>query len=429
MKITLDLVRQLLRENFGRESFIASFISSIRETKDIPTACITREGLLQYNPEFTKEHVNSPEDLFCIIVHEMLHPMFGHFVHGTGQLENIAADTVINAAISRVYAESSGGGRLFRSFYAPQGLEGLLRPDSEMTGSRYAALYESFYSQYAGRAKLSTGEVIQTLRVLTPLNETMRVVLLGSHGVNGHGSGPNLPTQARARIAEDLKRAIKNGNGKLAGFGLALHDLLVEVLDSHLSFRRALLEKFETQRKVDKFKHATSVRAMSFSPVPLSPSKRDLVLLGADMPQLHYHNRVTRPREQTRGLAIYLDVSGSVSQHLPQIIGLLREFERELITVFLFSNKVVEVPFRQLLKGQVATTGGTDFNCIAGSIIENELDRAVILTDGYATLKPECAESLRENRVQTLTVLFGGKKDCPEFAPFGDVVQLTDITH
>jgi len=167
---------------------------------------------------------------------------------------------------------------------------------------------------------------------------------------------------------------------------------------------------------------------ISVSPIPLQPSKRDFVLLAAGMPPLHYHNHAQRVTTQTRGLAIYLDVSGSVNQHLPEIIGLLRSLRTELKTIFLFSNKVVEVPFRTLLAGHVQTTYGTDFNCIAEHILENRYDKAVILTDGCASMTEENQEQLRVRTVRTLTVLFGGRSDSPEFEALGDVVQLDEVT-
>jgi len=64
MKITLQTTREVLRQSFGRDSFIASFIRSIHESKECPTACINAEGSLQYNPEFVNKYIQSPEDLF-----------------------------------------------------------------------------------------------------------------------------------------------------------------------------------------------------------------------------------------------------------------------------------------------------------------------------------------------------------------------------
>ena len=61
---------------------------------------------------------------------------------------------------------------------------------------------------------------------------------------------------------------------------------------------------------------------------------------------------------QDRGLAIYLDVSGSGNEYLPKILGVLRSLRNELTTIFQFSNKVVETPFETLLKGNIHTTYG-----------------------------------------------------------------------
>jgi predicted metal-dependent peptidase len=132
---------------------------------------------------------------------------------------------------------------------------------------------------------------------------------------------------------------------------------------------------------------------------------------------------------QKHGLAVYLDVSGSVNDHLPAIIGVLQSLRTDLTSVFLFSNKVVEVSFQSLLQGVVRTTYGTDFDCVAASIVERGLDKAIVLTDGYASLKPELQEELQRRKVRIMTVLYGGKTACPEFASLGVVVQLEDVVH
>lgn len=152
------------------------------------------------------------------------------------------------------------------------------------------------------------------------------------------------------------------------------------------------------------------------------------VLLAAGVPPFHYHNHAQRATTQEHGVAVYLDVSGSVNQHLPEIIGLLRSLRTELKTIYLLSNTVVEVPFRTLLAGHVQTTYGTDFNCIAEHILANRLDKAVILTDGYASMTDENQEQLRTRTFRALTVLFGGRTDSPEFEALGDVVQLDEVT-
>lgn len=65
--------------------------------------------------------MKSREDLFCLVFHEILHPVFGHFVYEADRLSNLAGDAAINAVISLLYAKESGEGRLFRRFYEPKG--------------------------------------------------------------------------------------------------------------------------------------------------------------------------------------------------------------------------------------------------------------------------------------------------------------------
>ena len=114
MKITLKLVRQVLKDALGFESFVASFITGVREDNNHPTAGIAKDGVLAYNPEFVSRYVTRKKDMFSLIFHELLHPMFGHFIYDSGRVENIAADAVINAVISTLYPDRSREGNLFK---------------------------------------------------------------------------------------------------------------------------------------------------------------------------------------------------------------------------------------------------------------------------------------------------------------------------
>jgi predicted metal-dependent peptidase len=140
-----------------------------------------------------------------------------------------------------------------------------------------------------------------------------------------------------------------------------------------------------------------------------------------------FHNQLSTPAQRRKGLAIYLDVSGSVNEYLPKILGILQHLRREITSVFLFSNKVYETRFSTLLNGEIKTTGGTDFDCIAESILERQLDKAVIITDGYASMTEVNKVKLKRQGLITLTILFNRAQSCKEFAVSGDVVQLADI--
>ena len=94
MRINLETVREVLKDALGFDSFVAGFISEVVEDAQVATAGITIEGRLSYNSEFVEKHVLCRKDLFGLVFHELLHPMFGHFIYGNGELENIAADAI-----------------------------------------------------------------------------------------------------------------------------------------------------------------------------------------------------------------------------------------------------------------------------------------------------------------------------------------------
>ena len=424
MNITLSTVRDAVRDVFGRDSFVAGFINRVEPSKTCATASINVDGVMKYNPDFVEEHITCEQDLFCLICHEIMHPMFSHFTFNQGTIENIGMDIVINACISILYEKPSGKGSLFRRLYPEMGIEGLLRPGSKMHSSRYGRLYGSFYHCYSTQGSLSTGETIQSLKVLTPADTAASLMLLGSHDGTGNAFSPEVLT----RIAFDLKKGVVVSRWHRSGFGEMLYAMFVDILKTHLSMKKVLLQKFLTRQKMDKFKQTMHRPRIGVSPIPIRPSKRDFILLAAGIPPFHYHNQAYQLHHQERGLAIYLDVSGSVNEYLPKIIGVMRNLQSNLKTILLFSNKVADVPFKSLLKGRVETTYGTDFDCIAEHILENKYDKAVIMTDGYASMKKANQEALEKQRVHTMTVLFGGRKDCPGFDAFGDVVQLADVT-
>ena len=428
MHLTLNQIRDVMRRSLGPDSFTAGFVSSVIEDSTVPTACINASGELRFNPSFVAKHVRTDVELFCLIFHELLHPAFGHFIHPADEIANIACDAIINAIITHVFAEPSGGGSLFLRFYPERGLPALLRPFSRMGHSRYQSLYCALYPHTRGIGGLSAGEVIQSLRVLVPDNSGA-VILLGSHGQSGqHGQGASqLPAAVASRVADDLLQAVANAGGA-AGHCPHLQDLLIEVLKHKATVREELLARYATRHQLDSFFGESECSRRVTSPFPINPSRRDLVLLGAGIWPGLFRNRQPGVNRERRGVAIFLDVSGSVNEHLPAIIGLLASYRDRIKTVFLFSNTVVETSLGQLAKGRVRTTYGTDFNCLTRTIVDKELDRAVILTDGYASLDDKHTHHLRQAHPHLLTILFGGKAECPDLEPFGEVVQLADVT-
>jgi len=428
MRITIETVRDILRSTLGHDSFTAGFVKSVIEDPNTPTASINANGDIRYNPDFVRKNVKTGVDLFCLIFHEVLHPAFGHFIHPNDEIANIACDAIINSVISNLFVEPSGSGSLFKRIYPEQDLPAILRPDSRMSFSRYEILYEYLYPRACQQTKLSAGEIIQNLRVLAP-TVPVKILLLGSHGQGGAKSESQgqIPVATIQGISNDfLQRLPSTGNG--AGCWDHLKELLVEVLKTKKTIRQSLLMGYTTRRKLEGFFDEGQRMRRITSPFPINPSRRDLVLLSAGIWPGFFRNRQPEVIRKQTGIAIFLDVSGSVNDYLPQIIGILSGFRDRIRTIHLFSNKVVEVPFGAVCQGKVQTTYGTDFDCIAKTILEKEYERAVVITDGYGGLKEENSAALKKAGSRILTILFAEKKECPEFDPFGEVVKLEEVT-
>jgi hypothetical protein len=226
----------------------------------------------------------------------------------------------------------------------------------------------------------------------------------------------------------EIEKAVKSSDA--AGHGETLFGMLLQVLKTHLSMRRKLLKKFLTERAVGKFLEQNRSARRITSPVMLTPSKRDLVLLASGVWPVLFHNRAySETRSRGRGLAVYLDVSGSVHDDLPRILGVLGNMQSDIEKVFTFSNDIVETSLKALAKGEgIRTTYGTDFDCVAASILERGYPKAVVITDGYADMTKEHMEALKKRKVSILTIIFGdGDEECEALAPFGPVMKLEDV--
>ena len=163
------------------------------------------------------------------------------------------------------------------------------------------------------------------------------------------------------------------------------------------------------------------------SPLPLYPSRRDMVLLAEGAYPLHYHHLIYQETVDRQGVAIYLDVSGSVTSFLPRIIGVLRRLRGRMASIYQFSTKVVETSLEDLLAGEIRTTYGTDFDCVARSILDQGFEKSIVITDGYAGLSDNLRDELLQKQTKLLTVLFGHARGCPPLAPLGEVVQLQEV--
>ena len=172
--------------------------------------------------------------------------------------------------------------------------------------------------------------------------------------------------------------------------GRSLHDLLVSTTVglAPRSNRGALTKLLRTMSMQSGHGRVRNLHMDSVcveSPIPRL-MRRSVVLnaIGA-APLLHQEQldmkRVVPQGEQVH---VYLDVSGSVSGLVGALYGAILDNKQFVHpVVHLFSTRVVDVTFKQMLNGDCHTTGGTCIECVAQHMKKYKVKRAVILTDGF----------------------------------------------
>ena len=186
--------------------------------------------------------------------------------------------------------------------------------------------------------------------------------------------------------------------------GRSLHDLLLATTvglapRSNRGALTKLLRTMSMQSGQGRVRNLDMDSVCVESPIPRL-MRRSVVLnaIGAT-PLLHQEQldmkRVVPQGEQVH---VYLDVSGSVSGLVGALYGAILDNKQFVHpVVHLFSTRVVDVTFKQMLNGDCHTTGGTCIECVAQHMKKYKVKRAVILTDGFVGAPGVVARRILEN--------------------------------
>jgi predicted metal-dependent peptidase len=80
---------------------------------------------------------------------------------------------------------------------------------------------------------------------------------------------------------------------------------------------------------------------------------------------------------------IYLDVSGSMSEEIDELISLLYHFRTYIkMPLLVFSNEVVPARFKDG-KLEYESTGGTSIGPVFDHLRQNNIKKSLIVSDGY----------------------------------------------
>jgi hypothetical protein len=408
---------------YGLEKMLS--LMDIEESTDIKTACVPIGGRpkIIVNPEYVAKNCDTDQKLFMLIQHELHHLLLGHtrlFKRTTLQ-HNIAFDAIINSMLCRSQPEPEWTA-LFRDSYSvtrfPECLlrppKGFPREPSFPTGmpeniqSILHTLYYSnegtFFDVFDLLVKIVSVKIVAVSDAKAGLSgeasidgeETGFVIstdsdiledLLGTHDEDVRGleqqddpdlfdivreivgEWPQPPDPIKGRSLNDVlstvsfeKRRISNGVVEQIAHAI-IRSVQVQGIDN------GGLLSFESVR-VQQCMPSRDRRAFAMQQVGgLVP------LYAADIPKVVFtHNEV----------AIYVDVSGSMSEYPKYLLTAVNAVHRKIkVRVFVFSTVVEEIEMVDFRQRNYRTTNGTDGNIVWKHIDENQFASAVLLTDGY----------------------------------------------
>lgn len=437
------LVQELIDENpFAIRAVLR--ICEIRFTDKLPTLAVTCEDrpALLVNPDFITKQCRNDDEVKAVLCHEFLHVLLRHTETATPLTPalHLAFDAVINAIIHRSFG--AGWSSLMSHYYADVGdLRKLLRPmnteeQAAWTARRsgkgkdalpfwvhaWASLYEGrlvaddiveLAESLAAAAPVGGGEADRPFELKGTLPANVGGTLLGDHNGFGRLLDP--------RLADALRRAMSEMNGqgiwrspKARGVGANPYDALFTAKPSAALTRwrseaMALLRRYLTP---DRKSRAVESRVQERLLPVLSPGDRRAFLRARWSPFLP-ESVWQMERHQRSGTAqIYLDVSGSMSAEMPEVIALLQRLSRYIRRPFwAFSDVVAPAMIKN---GQLvtSTTGGTSMACVLEHVALTRPEAAVILTDGYIEVLPrELIRKTAGNRLHVLLTRDGSAKE------------------
>jgi hypothetical protein len=371
-------------------------LCAVQLTREIPSAAVTlgERPLLKINPDFVRAHCRTSDDLHTVLMHEFLHVMLRHtqkFPVARWEL-NLALDLVINPMVCRMLGEESVDFFL-RLYGAETGLLRLLGPPRrahEVGVGRHGSEPRVFDDANAHLERLhrvawawnrppSLADVMALLfEAGLKLQPEQLPRLLGQHVASGEEG-----EKADASVDQTyyIERHVLPALGK---WGAA--DLQEPSLPQITALQRWKVDVRQLLRSV-------LIEAAGAGPGPsgildavelpyLTPADRRSALRSLWAPIFPMSRHPLRPRSQG-AVAIYLDVSGSMDDAMPHLIGLLQEHAAWIRPPLLaFSTVVAPAVLRH---GKLATesTGGTALSSVYAHLARTRPARALVITDGY----------------------------------------------
>lgn len=413
-------------------------LAGIKTTRDIPTAAVEvayRPRLL-LNPDFIAQRCQRDEHLFLLVMHELWHIILAHtrLYPRPTMAHNIAFDAIINAALTHQFPQPEFRG-FFESINQADIFPGcLLRPpEGYPNHPQYPpdvppgtlGIMQRLYPPPGSAQHISKPlyrEILDLLQnyirdMIAQGKMMVEPVLIGDHDGDQEGQTLLDPImrEGMRRIMDSLPRSLMQSGKR--GSGSAMSDRYSAVSaateDARRVFSRVLQRCLGPRYGAQRRRSRLPIPGMSGNSV--IPNAHDRMaaarqMLGVQGMLWGQPGSVkARVPETPSRSHVYLDVSGSMNNWLPALIGLLIPYVvKGRAAVFQFSTGVEKLTLNDLRRGKLRTTQGTDINAVMQHLlsVQPPVRSALILTDGF-TGKPseEHVRLMQERRIRLYAVM------------------------
>lgn len=413
-KLTLDDVLTTCNRLFRNSNMLMNdFLCGVKEIPE-GSAAIGPDGYMYYCPQWCAEWLTTPGRMDNLIAHELGHAIIGDMGrledHGASELANFVSDAIINALMFHTYIST---GELDIAQYPEDGIGCLLRvgakPKSKELIEIYTKLYPMGEQQIPSVQLPSVPELMQMIVIRFP-DSAKKMGSSCQHGKDHvpKGSLPqNVQDAVKKGLLEAMLETVREHGGSSAGQGGSLGALKVEIENSTLTIREQLLREYSEQGAVRKLKQYFTTQRKVRSVVPFQLGRKQALMLAAGVVPQFYDVTRSSKHQKNQDITVYLDVSGSVHSYLPKILGVLRNVRDKIEQVVQFSTITAECTLNDLIEGKLKTTGGTDFNCIIDHAVKHGVKKALIITDGYASVSKDRADLGKKNLEKVAVIYFG----------------------
>lgn len=437
--------RSLLEELIDENPFAIRAVLKILDvsfTDSVPTLAVTCEEQprLLVNLEFVRKHCRTDAKVKAVICHEFLHVLFRHTEQKTllSPARHLAFDAVINAIIHRECGPKASA--MMSDYYADaKDLAKLLRPMNEAELAWYVShsypgkglpqWAHAWYALYAGRLVADDIEALAS-ELEKSTGTPSSSVANGTNATAGSKPGPfklngGIPNDIGGLIGSHdmfgdplpvaleraLARALKEMNGSgiwrepgSRGVGANPYEALFNEKDEPMRrWQRRTMAILRTHVTHDRHSRALRSSANEYCIAVLSPTDRRAFVKTLWLPFLPdsiWQGEAPRREGTTQ---IYLDVSGSMSAEMPQIISLLGRLSRHIRRPFWAFSTMVAPAVIEGGQLKTSTSGGTSMGCVLEHLAKTKPESAVVVTDGYIErLDPALVKRITGTRMHVL---------------------------